>query len=126
MPTRYETNLKARIQADAATVLDNWGETITRRIAGDESDTESVIAVVDKDALIQADPVGDTPAGRRVVKEIVLEMLDSQEVTLDDTFVLTNGEVWAVVATPARDDGLKSVVCRRSDGGTSKRTRVRP
>lgn len=126
MPTRYETNLKARIQADAATVLDNWGETITRRIAGDESDTESVLAVVDKDALIQGDPVGDTPAGRRVVKEIVLEMLDTQEVTLDDTFVLTNGEVWAVVETPARDDGLKSVVCRRSDGGTSKRTRVRP
>lgn len=126
MPTRYETNLKARIQADAATVLDNWGETITRRIAGDENDTESVIAVVDKDALIQGDPVGDSPQGRRVVKEIVLEMLDSQEVTLDDTFVLTSGEVWAVVETPARDDGMKSVVCRRSDGGTSKRTRVRP
>lgn len=126
MPTWYESTLKPQLVTDAAMMLDTWGETITRRIAGDESDTESVLAVVDKDALIQGDPVGDSPAGRRVVKELVLEMLDTQEVTLDDTFVLTNGEVWAVVETPARDDGLKSVVCRRSDGGTSKRTRVRP
>lgn len=126
MATWFESTLKPQLDTDAATVLDHWGETITRRIAGDEGDTESILAVVDKDALIQGDPVGDTPQGRRVIKELVLEVLSAQEITLTDTFELPSGEVWSVVEVPASDASMKSVICRRSDGGTSKRTRVRP
>lgn len=126
MPTWYETTLKTQIENDADIVLDTWGETVTRRICGDEDDTESILAAFMTDAEIQGDLVGDDANGRRVTKEAEFEVKSDQAITLNDVLVRSNGEVWSVVAIPARDDGMKTVIGRKTDGGTSKRARVRP
>lgn len=131
MPTSYETTLQAQLVTDAATFLDQFGETVTRRIAGDESDTESILAIVDLDdelaGGLDGDSVNpDSPAGSRISRTGVFEILASQSVSLKDIYERSSGETWSVVRVAARDDGMQSVFCRRVDGGTSKRARIRP
>lgn len=131
MPTRYESITKAQLVADGDRFVDELGETLTRLIAGDETDTESVLAIVDLDdelaGGLDGDSVNpDSPSGSRVSRTGVLEMLASQEVLRTDIYRRSTGERWSVVRVAARDDGMQSVFIRRVDGGTSKRTRVKP
>lgn len=131
MATTYETTTQAQIVTDAATFLDQFGETITRWIAGDENDTESILAIVDLDdelaGGLDGDSVNpDSPLGSRISRSAVFEVLASQTVNVKDVYVRPNAERWGVVRTAARDDGLQSVFCRKVDGGTSKRARIRP
>lgn len=131
MATRYETVTKAQLVADGLTFLDELGETITRLIAGDEDDTESVLAIVDLDdelaGGLDGDSVNpDSPSGSRISRTGVFELKASQEVLRSDIFVRSTGERWSVVRVAARDDAMQSVFVRRVDGGTSKRARIKP
>lgn len=131
MTTWYESTLKPQLVSDAATFLDAWGETVTRRILGDEGDTESILAVVDLDDELAGGLDGDSvtpdsPSGSRIGRTGVFEVASSQTIDREDTLVRSSGEAWSVVRIVARDDGMKSVFVRRVDGGTSKRARIRP
>lgn len=129
MPTTYESTLRSQLATDAATVIDTWGEAVTRRLLGAAGTTETINAVVDQDKETESQPDDyERPEGQQIRREIMLEVLATQDIDRRDTFVIgaDGGEVWSVRRIRSRDDGMKTVYLVLVEGQTSRMTRNRP
>lgn len=130
MPTRYESTTRALLRSDADIVLDEWGESVVRRIGGSFQNTVEITAIVDLDDETGGGMDGDgqdpsTPNGQRVRRSGILDVKHSTDLFDNDT-IEHDGLVWAVKRIVARDDGMKSYAMTAIEGLSSKRARVRP
>lgn len=131
MPTRYESTTRGQIRDDADTFLDEWGESVVRRIGGDSQYTETILAIVDQDDEMGSGMDGDGldplthPKGERLRRSILFEVKHDTTLDENDTIVFED-QIWSLHRIAARDAGMKTFAGSRVDGGTSKQARMRP
>jgi hypothetical protein len=129
-------SLKDLIESEAATVFldtaNGFAHSVTRWIAGDSNNTETVSALVEYiDESQRSAPayLTDSDAsGRRQNVTVLLEIPKSQAVAEGDIWVLPNGDHANYVKVAGEDDGeggLKTILCRVPRGVTTKKTRIR-
>lgn len=130
MPTRYESTTRGQIRDDADTFLDEWGESVVRRIGGSAQQLETIQAIVDLDDEMGNGMDGDgidpdNPKGRRVRRSVIFDVKHDTTLEEEDTIVYAE-QVWSLKRIVSRDDGMKTYAGSRVEGGSSKVARVRP
>ncbi len=108
------------------------GESLTRNIAGDTSDTEIFVGIVNLATESGAFGQGRMPGDGQDMSDrygeskrltMILEIATAQTLTEEDT--VTHGvDVWSVVRDIGSDGGRKQVLCTRTIGFSSRDGRL--
>lgn len=109
-------------------LLEQLGESVTQYANGNTSAAATVTAIVDLGDQGEQ-PIDDSDGSRRV-RWLELTLAGSVTVNVAergqqrDTF-LVRGLLWHAEGIPRENAGLQTVRCRRAEGASTKRTRMR-